>query len=336
MKKLAIHQSKSGFHPRWVAYCKENQIPYKEVNCYANDLIEQLQDCYALMWHFSQSNFKDRIIAKKILFALEHTGFKVFPDFNTAWHFDDKVAQKYLLEGIGAPIVNSYVFYDKNEALEWIQNTAFPKVAKLRGGAGSANVKLIKNRKAAIKWIALSFGKGVKSNDKKSAVKEIWRKFRLGKVKFKEVIKRFTRLLISTPFDKVNPKEWGYVYFQDFIPDNESDTRIIVVGNKAFGLIRYVRANDFRASGSGVFNYEKTLFNKDAIREAFEVNNKLALQVGVYDFVFDKNNSPLIVELSYGFSANAYDYCPGYWDDKLTWYDGIFNPQGWMVDLIKK
>src|SRR5690554_5150580 len=136
--KLAIHKSTSGFHPRWIEYCQINNIKHKIVNCYSNNIIEQLEDCDALFWHFSQSNAKDIVVAKQILFALEHTGFKVFPNFNTAWHFDDKVAQKYLLESIKAPMVKSYAFYDKKEALNWANQTDFPKVFKLRGGAGSA------------------------------------------------------------------------------------------------------------------------------------------------------------------------------------------------------
>src|SRR5690625_3021554 len=67
---------------------------------------------------------KDVMAARKILFALEHAGVQVFPDFRTAWHFDDKVAQKYLLEAIGAPLVPSYVFYDKEQALTWVRATA--------------------------------------------------------------------------------------------------------------------------------------------------------------------------------------------------------------------
>ena len=103
------------------------------------------------MWHFSQGNHKDNLIAKQILFALEHTGLLVFPNFNTSWHFDDKVAQKYLFERIGAPLVSSYSFYSKSEALDWIEQTTFPKVFKLRGGAGSQNVQLIYSKNQAIK-----------------------------------------------------------------------------------------------------------------------------------------------------------------------------------------
>ena len=119
---IAIHNSKRGFHPRWVAYCKEKSIPYKLVNCYANDLINQLKDCKALMWHFHHGSHKDNIIAKQILFALEHSGFLVFPNHKTAWHFDDKVAQKYLFEAIDASMVPSYAFFNKQEALAWARD----------------------------------------------------------------------------------------------------------------------------------------------------------------------------------------------------------------------
>ena len=53
------------------------------------------------------------------------------------------------------------------------------------------------------------------------------------------------------------------------------------------------------------------------------------------DFIF-QNQKPLLVEISFGFSVHAYDKCKGYWDDKMVFYEGSFNPQEWMIeDLIK-
>ena len=91
---------------------------------------------------------------------MQASGKKVFPDFNTMWHFDDKVGQKYLLEIIGAPLVPTWVFYDKHEALSWVDKTDFPKVFKLRGGAGSANVQLAHTKREAVKLIRKAFGRG--------------------------------------------------------------------------------------------------------------------------------------------------------------------------------
>src|SRR5690606_21537992 len=120
-------------------YCKENNISYKIVDVYKSDIISQLEDCTGLMWHFHQGNPKDILFAKQLIFSLQQAGKKVFPDFNTAWHFDDKVGQKYLFESLKIPHVPSFVFYDKREALEWASSTNYPLVFKLRGGAGSAN-----------------------------------------------------------------------------------------------------------------------------------------------------------------------------------------------------
>jgi hypothetical protein len=331
---IAIHNSSFGFHPRWIAYCERSKIPFKLVNCYSNDLIEQLKDCKALMWHFHQGSHRDNIIAKQILFALEHTGFKVFPDFRTAWHFDDKIAQKYLFEAIGAPLVPSYVFFEKQEVLRWVEQTTFPKVFKLRGGAGSQNVSLVKTKSQCIKLINKAFGKGFPKYDAWGSLKERLYKFRLGKMPFFEVVKGCIRLFYAPPYARLGASEVGYIYFQDFIPNNDSDTRIIVVGEKAFGLKRNVRDNDFRASGSGNFAFEKELFDPRCVKIAFKVNKRLNLQVGVYDFIFDETNNPLILEISYGYAHDAYDKCPGYWDRNLTWNEGRTIKEEWMVDLV--
>src|SRR5690554_1996861 len=234
--KIAIHQKEGSFSERWIEYCKKASIDYKIVNCFDSDIINQLKDCDVLMWHHHHGHYKDVITAKRILFALEHAGVKVFPDFKTSWHFDDKVAQKYLLEAIGAPLVPSYVFYDKLEALAWAKETSYPKVFKLKGGAGSANVKLVKTYKEAKRLINKAFGKGFAQYDRFGAFKERLRKVKQGKAGLLEVLKGIGRLFITTEFAKQQPPERGYAYFQDFIPNNDSDIRVIVIDNKAFAI----------------------------------------------------------------------------------------------------
>src|SRR5690606_34214720 len=137
--KIAIHDRPGSFSDRWIAYCEEKNIPYKKVNCYSNDIIQQIHDCDALMFHHNQAIIKEVIFAKQLLFALKDSGIKLFPDFYTNWHFDDKVSQKCLFESLELPLVPSYVFYEKKTALDWIEKVEFPKVFKLRGGAGSTN-----------------------------------------------------------------------------------------------------------------------------------------------------------------------------------------------------
>src|SRR5690554_599095 len=333
--KLAIHHRPGSFSERWITYCDKQGIDYKVVNAFDSDIIQQVSDCDIFMWHHHHGQFKDVLTAKRILFALEHAGVKVFPDFKTGWHFDDKVAQKYLLEAIDAPLVPSYVFYDKQEALQWANTTSYPKVFKLKGGAGSANVKLVKTEKEAKKLINKIFGRGFSQFDRVGAFKEHLRKVKEGQQGLIGLLKGIGRLFVTTEFAKQQPPERGYAYFQDFIPNNDSDTRVVVIGGKfAAAEKRMVRKDDFRASGSGEFSYEN--INTEMIEIGFEVANKLNLQSVAFDFVLDKNNKPLIVEISYGFGTAGIEASPGYWDTDLNWHEGKFNPQEWMVeDLLK-
>lgn len=335
--KIAIHDNPNSFSERWIEYCKKENIDYKLVNAFDSNIIQQLSDSDALIWHHHHGNFKDVSAAKKILFSLEHAGIQVFPNFKTAWHFDDKVAQKYLLEAIEAPLVPSYVFYDKKTALEWAEKTSYPKVFKLKGGAGATNVKLVKSYSQAVNLINQAFGRGFAQFNRLGYLKERFSKFKNGKDTFVGVLKGIARLFIVPEFAKQQPPERGYVYFQEFLPNNSSDTRVIVINDKVFAIKRIVRANDFRASGSGDIDYDFQNIDKKCLKIAFDVHKKLGSQCTAFDFIFDENGNPLIVEISYGFSIKAYDNCPGYWDYELKWKQGNFNPQQWMIEgLIKE
>jgi RimK-like ATP-grasp domain len=333
--KIAIHHTKGSFSDRWIAYCEKQNIPYKIVDCYGNDIINQLEDCTALMWHYHHAGAKSFLFAKQLMYSVAAMGKKIFPDFNTAWHFDDKVGQKYLLEGIGAPMVTSYVFYTKKEALEWINNTTFPKVFKLRSGASSANVSLVKTKEDAVNITNKAFGHGFAQYNGWNNFKERLRKFKKGQTTFFDVGKGFIRIFKGTEFSRVAGREKGYIYFQDFIANNDADIRVIVADEKAFAIKRMVRENDFRASGGGTILYDKELFNLETIQIALEVTRKLNAQCLAYDFVYE-NDKPLIIEVSYGYANEAYDPVQGYWDKNLNWHQGPLVSQNWMVDMMTR
>ncbi|MDR1882730.1 MAG: hypothetical protein LBR26_08115 [Prevotella sp.] len=332
--KIAIHQNEHSFSIRWIGYCIKQNIPYKIVNCYESDIIEQLSDCSFLMWHFHHLDYRDAIFAKQLVFAIEQKGIKVFPDFHTCWHFDDKVGQKYLLESIGAPMVKSYVFYSKEDALKWVNSTSFPKVFKLRGGAGASNVSLINNKNSAGKIIKKAFGKGFSQYNGWGSFNNKIRLYKINKATRLDLIKSFIRIFFPANFARMHGREKGYAYFQDYIPNNNFDIRIIAIGSNFFGIKRMVRENDFRASGSGRVIYNKNEIDIRCVEIAKDVSEKLMTQSIAFDFIFDKENNPLIIEISYGFSYAVYDQCNGFWDKDLNWNEVPFNPQEWMVNTL--
>lgn len=333
MTKVAIQRARGGFDERWIDYCEANKIEYKLVDCYQNDIIDQLRDCEGLMWQYYHNHPKDMLMAKELLFSLEHAGLSVFPDFNSAWHFDDKLGQKYLLELINAPLVSTWIFYDQQEALDWVKSVSFPIVFKLRGGAGSENVRLVNSKRKALRIIRKAFNWGFPQYDPIESIKERWRLFRNGKSSFIEVLEGFIRFILPPKYSNIKGRERGYVYFQQYLSGKDHDIRVVVIGDKALAIKRMVRENDFRASGSGKILYDKDLFNENTINLAFKISEKLNSQCVAFDFISDANKDYL-VEISYGFSPMGYDPCPGYWSKDLSWHEGKFNPYGWMVENL--
>jgi len=335
--KIAIHHNVHSASERWIEYCEQNKIPFKLVDCTDSDIISQLKDCDGLMWHWGQGDYRHQLFARQLTYSLENVGIKVFPNSATCWHFDDKVGQKYLFESLNISLINSYVFYTKKEALKWLNSTTYPKVFKLRGGAGSTNVSLARNKRQGIKRVNTAFGKGFPAFSKLNVIKEKARKFNVKK-DFKSILgltKSIVRLIMPARKRSLLAREKGYVYFQDFIPYKEFDIRLIVIGNRCFGTRRFVRKNDFRASGSGSVDNSPEKINLEIVRKAFEIARLLKTQVIAFDFLEDEGKIK-VVEISYGFPVLPSDGIPGYWDNELKWHDGLFKSQYWMIENFLK
>ena len=334
--RIAIHHTEGSFSERWIKYCDSNNIEYKIVNAYQSDIVEQIEDCDCFMWHHFHNNYRDALFAKQLLYSLEQKGISVFPNYNTTWHFDDKVGQKYLFESLGIPSIPSYVFYNKKDALNWVEKTTFPKVFKLRGGAGASNVKLAHTKRQARKLVNKAFGSGFPQYDKWGTLSDRVKKWLNGSTSLKHVCAAVVRLFISSEYARMHGCEKGYAYFQEFIPNNTFDIRVCIVDNKAFAIKRMTRKNDFRASGSGNILYSKSEIDERCITESFKIAQKLNTQSLAVDFVFN-DTTPLLVEISYGFAYDAYDKCEGYWTADMTWHKGEnFNFCGWMVENVVK
>ena len=127
-------------------------------------------------------------------------------------------------------------------------------------------------------------------------------------------------------------RDKGYIYFQTFIPGNDSDIRLVVVGNHCFGIRRYSRKGDFRSSGSGIKDFNPSVISKNAVKSAFEMTKKLEMQSVAFDFLFH-NEEYKLIEISYAFVSYKF---PGYWDKELNWHEGEISPQHIMIeDFIK-
>lgn len=331
--KIAIHHRENSYSEYWIQYCKDKNIDFKIINCYDTDIIQQVEDCDIILWHWIFWHSRDIIFAKQLLLSLELSGKRVYPNIRSCQFYDDKIGQKYLLESLKLPLVKSYVFFYKQDAIRWINEAVFPKVFKLKGGAGSSNVMLVKSKLQALRLVRKSFNSGFSPSNRMENLKNRISRFNNNRsfASFLHVLKGIIRLLYPSSHSRFRNREKAYVFFQDFIPDNDSDIRVVVIGNRAFAIKRQVRKNDFRASGSGIKIYNPENIPYNYIQLAFDLNNKLKMQSVAFDFIKGPNGI-LLLEISYCWALDSFGKHPGYWTNDGVWHPGKFCPADFIIE----
>lgn len=236
-----------------------------------------------------------------IVFDLEQRDFQLIPNYACLKAHNNKVAMELLrsrscFEKIQSIQSNTYGCYEEllKEHID-----KFPLVVKTASGAMSRGVAKAENKKELLKVAkALSI-----SFDMKHDIKEILRK-----VKYRHGYRKesFNRSKFIT---------------QNLIAGLANDYKVLVYGNKAYVLYRGNRKNDFRASGSGKFNFvedfpQGMLDYAYSIKEFFKVPH-ISLDIG-----FDGTNFHVIEFQFLYFGTTTLEKSPHYflWDKyKKTW-----------------
>lgn len=333
---IAVHGNR-GFAGRWRDTAAALGHEVRAVDGYASDIVPRLRGCDAFLWHLSQDERRDLEHARAVLLAAERSGLRVFPNHATCSHFDDKIAQKYLLEAIGAPLAPTWAFYEPGQALAFLEGASYPLVFKLRRGAGSLNVRLVRDRREGARLVARMFGRGIRPFSPGKRLAGVARRAAVrtsggAGLGLRERVSRVLRRWLEQSFR--TPRERGYVLFQKFVPDNDHDIRVTVIGKRAFAFLRGNRPDDFRASGSGRIRYpERSEVPDEPARIAFEISRRLGFQAMAYDFVVDRElGGPVVLEMSYVFLSSAVAACGGYTDPSGGWRDERRPPEDLILE----
>lgn len=285
------------------------------------DIVERL-DLIIFHWVYID---RDQQMAESLIPIIEkEMGINCFPDWSTYWHYNDKIKQYFLLKAHNFPVIESYIFWEKCQAEEWIGNAQFPLVFKLKRGALSQDVALVKNKKQAQKLISRMFGNGIMPG----ALHEFCGYNLLGYVKKLRHLSFILRQKIKgTHIELWWDKEKNYVLFQKFLPENPYTTRITIIGNRAFAFNIKTADGDFRSYDMQGVYYDKKELDMECIKIAFRISRAFSFQCMAYDFLFNEDGVPQICEMGYTSKALDIYNCCGYWDKDLEWHEGQFWPQ---------
>ncbi len=344
--RVAIHERKDIFDHSilwtaiWKKYCIENNIVYDVIDCYAYNVISKLKNYDILLFNINNYVLQDMKFARGILWAAKKMGLLVFPDFNDCWHFDDKVSESYILQAINAPIPKYRCFYTFNDVQEWLNrpDISYPFIAKLMSGAGSHNVNLIKNKNQALSYAHKMFNNGISSAPSIAfkAKSQLQSSENIDNIKKR--VAKIPEFIHTYRRARLFSKERGYAYFQEFIPNNGYDLKIVVIGDKMGFICRKNRKNDFRASGGGCLYYDRSLLNNKIIKSSFEVSDRLGCQCMGYDYIINNTTDDVyIIEMSYNFSHKALLDCNGYYNRDGEWINNQLNaPVEVLKNMLEK
>ena len=176
--------------------------------------------------------YKDFI--QDILIQIKLRGGILIPGFRHFLAHENKNFQELekLRLGIKSPVGIPVGTYE--EGVEVLKNISYPTVLKKSTGFRSRHVK-----------IAHNFDDG-----KKTLLKLLDKNFRFDIESFYYLYRRLNN---KTHYHK----RFGKIIIQEYIPDLTYDWKILVLGRKCLGVKRFVRKNDFRASGSKLYDLEE-------------------------------------------------------------------------------
>ena len=323
---------RESYSDRWIDAARKQGHEVKIVDVWRSDVLDQLRDCDGFMWRFLHPIFYRRL-AHRLLPAIEkQLGLLVFPDWRTAWHYDDKISQFYLLTAAGIPVPKTWVFWSFDDACEFARTAQYPLVLKLSGGASAENVRLARTYDEALYWIGILFDLGIEGlGDLYGPAWPLLSRIKgAGKLLLKGQPPR------DKSRDRVVELHNNYFLAQEFLQGNAFDNRVTVVGNRAFAYRRFNRPDDFRASGSGNFDVDPEQVDMECVRLAFRTARALGTQSIAIDGL-RRGEERVVGEISYTYVSWMVQSCPGHWElngepetGELVWCEG----QMWPEDAI--
>ncbi len=289
--KLCIIKEFFHSHKHCIAACEELSVSYKVIDISTHNWVDIVKNskCDAfLIWPTAaftpwRKMFDDRA------FVLEKIMNKViYPTYSELWYYEFKDRLSYWLEANNIPHPKTWVFYNFDEALNFVKKSPLPFVIKLNTGASASGVWVIRERKKGIKLVKKIFRKGLKP-----------RRWYPHDVQFHSIL------------------------IQEYLSDFE-EWRIARVGYSYVGY-RKEKVGDFH-SGSGRWSWLDP--PKEILNMVRGITDKFGITSMSFDIFRTKDNKLLVSEMQTVFGASKpaeylkvngkfgryiYDYEKGRW-----------------------
>jgi len=223
-------------HLGWITACENAKIDikYKVIDLTKNDWLENIIndnfDCFLTRPPGAISYFK-QLYDERLYIIHNVLKKKIYPTYEEILIYENKRMLSYWLEANNIPHAKTWIFYHKDEALQFIKDCTLPIVAKTAIGASGSGVEIIKNKKRLLSYINEVF-----SN--KGITRKWTPNLRKGKIK-ERILKRIKDIPGFLKYLKnrhksatIDPQKW-FAIFQEYIKC-DFEWRAVRIGESYF------------------------------------------------------------------------------------------------------
>lgn len=295
----------------WGRLFIESMLDFRDVECRLFSHANEIPDMENVFVYIHPDHLINRAPNRKMIEDLQNHNLSTFmPSKIGLLVYDEKVRQTKLYSDFLPP---TRIFTDLKSALSSINQLNFPLISKSNEGAASSNIRLLESPEDAIVEARIVFSdSGLPRYDSRN----------LGLV------------------------QKDYVLWQDFLPGNENDWRIVLINMRyAWVLKRYNRTDLPFASGSGIVEPIKETNSEinEILNYSLSFAKRFSLNFTGIDLVRNGNGELKVLETTTGWGKKAFESTVFEFSDDGVWRKTIFRGKDqWhiaaisMADMIEK
>ncbi len=138
------------------AACLELGVPYKLVSITSTNWVKEFEDsgCDAfLVWPSHVNSISKAMFDTRLKVLTEEMHKTLFPSCKALWLYESKCRMSDWLAVNGLPHPETWIFYEPEEAMAFLEGAAFPLVFKTDLGSTASGVRIVRSKTEAERLI---------------------------------------------------------------------------------------------------------------------------------------------------------------------------------------
>ena len=215
---IGIIKEFTNYHKNYIAACIDMDVSYKVIDMTGAQWVDNIKQSGCdvfLVWPSAFKMCLRHMYDERLKILTDELHKVIFPKYDELWLWESKRRMCDWLVAHSVPHPKTWVFYDIDEAKEFVDRAVFPLVYKPDFGDCARGIKILRTKKEAMKKIKSAFSFG-----------------------------------ISLPDCFRAERQWGNIVLQEYL-SNVDEWRIIRIGESYFGYKKQKRG-DFHSGSHGV------------------------------------------------------------------------------------